>query len=56
MGCPDFNCIKATALQFCADGKAHRISEVFQVLASEFKLAEQDFEIKRVDSDYFEEG
>jgi restriction system protein len=42
MPVPEFNQIKAPALQFFADGKAHRISEVFQVLAGEFKLTDQD--------------
>src|SRR5205823_7332068 len=39
MPIPEFNEIKAPALEFFADGKEHRISEVFEVLANHFKLS-----------------
>jgi hypothetical protein len=42
MPVPEFNEIKAPALEFFADGKPHRISEVYKVLAVHFKLTEQD--------------
>ena len=42
MSVPEFNEIKAPALQFFADGHAHKISEVFATLADHFKLSEED--------------
>jgi restriction system protein len=40
MPIPEFNEIKAPALQFFADGKPHRLAEVFEKLAPFFKLTE----------------
>lgn len=40
MPIPEFNEIKAPALQFFTDGKPHRISEIYEVLAGHFKLTE----------------
>jgi restriction system protein len=42
MAVPEFNEIKAPAMQFFADGKPHRVSEVYDVLAKHFNLTEQD--------------
>ena len=42
MPIPEFNEIKAPALQFFADGKQHKISEVFAVLADHFNLTEDE--------------
>lgn len=42
MPIPEFNEIKAPALQFFTDGKPHKISEVFTVLAEHFKLTEEE--------------
>lgn len=40
MPIPEFNEIKAPALQFFADGKPHRLTEVFEKIALFFKLTE----------------
>src|SRR5271170_2888889 len=42
MAIPEFNEIKAPALQFFADGKLHKISELFEALANHFKLTEEE--------------
>jgi len=44
MPVPDFNEIKAPALQFFADGggQHHKVSEVYGVLAKHFNLTEQE--------------
>jgi len=42
MPIPEYNAIKAPALQFFADGKEHKISEVFEVLAGHFKLSDAE--------------
>lgn len=42
MAVPEFNEIKAPAMRFFADGKPHRVSEVYDVLAKHFNLTEQD--------------
>jgi restriction system protein len=42
MPIPEFNEIKAPALQFFSDGKPHKVSEVYTVLAPHFKLTEQE--------------
>ncbi len=42
MPVPEFNEIKAPALQFFADGEQHKLSEVFHSLATHFELTEQD--------------
>src|SRR3954452_17854346 len=42
MPVPEFNVIKAPALQFFADGNPHPISEVYSVLAEHFKLTEEE--------------
>lgn len=42
MPVPEFNEIKAPALEFFADEKPHKISEVYKVLVMRFKLTEQD--------------
>lgn len=42
MPIPEYNEIKAPALQFFADGKHHKISEVFPVLAQHFKLTDAE--------------
>lgn len=42
MPIPEFNEIKAPALQFFTDGAAHKVSEVYTTLASHFKLTEQE--------------
>src|SRR5947209_3201659 len=42
MPVPEFNQIKAPALQFFADGKQHRSAEVFQSLAKHFNLTEPE--------------
>jgi restriction system protein len=42
MPVPEFNEIKAPALESFADGKPHKISKVYKVLAVHFKLTEQD--------------
>jgi restriction system protein len=42
MPVPEFNEIKAPALELFADGKPHKISEVYKALALHFKLTEQD--------------
>ncbi len=40
MPIPEFNEIKAPAMQFFADGKPHRVSEIYDVLAKHFNLTE----------------
>jgi restriction system protein len=42
MAVPEFNEIKAPALQFFADGQPHRITEVYLVLAKHFALTDAD--------------
>jgi restriction system protein len=42
MPIPEFNEIKAPALQFFADGAPHKVSEVYIKLASHFKLTEEE--------------
>ena len=42
MAIPEFNEIKAPALQFFADGQPHRLSEIFDILAQEFKLTTEE--------------
>jgi restriction system protein len=42
MAVPEFNEIKAPALEFFADGRPHPTSEIFSVLAERFKLTEAD--------------
>jgi restriction system protein len=42
MPIPEFNEIKAPALQFFADCKPHKISEVFATLAGQFNLTEKE--------------
>lgn len=42
MPIPEFNEIKAPALQFFTDGLPHKIPEVYGVLAGHFKLTESD--------------
>jgi restriction system protein len=42
MAVPEFNEIKAPALQFFADGKQHRLPEVYKVLSGHFQLTEAD--------------
>jgi len=42
MPIPEFNEIKAPALQFFADAKPHKTSEVFTTLGEHFKLTEQE--------------
>jgi len=42
MAVPEFNEIKAPALQFFADGQAHRITEVYVALAKHFALSDAD--------------
>jgi restriction system protein len=42
MPVPEFNEIKAPALEFFADGKPHKTSEIFKTLAERFRLSEQD--------------
>ena len=42
MPIPEFNEIKAPAIQFFADGKQHKVSEVYEVLAKHFNLTEQE--------------
>jgi restriction system protein len=39
---PEFNEIKAPALQFFTDGKQHKISEIYSVLAKHFNLTEEE--------------
>ncbi|MEI9961962.1 MAG: winged helix-turn-helix domain-containing protein [Limisphaerales bacterium] len=39
---PEFNEIKAPAIQFFADGKLHRLAEVFETLAKHFNLTEAE--------------
>jgi len=42
MPIPEFNEIKSPAMQFFADGKPHKISEAFVVLAKHFSLTEEE--------------
>lgn len=42
MPIPEFNEIKAPALQFFADGKPHKISEIYDALAKHFNLTEEE--------------
>jgi len=42
MPIPEFNEIKAPAIQFFADCKPHKISEVFATLAGQFNLTEKE--------------
>jgi restriction system protein len=42
MPVPEFNEIKAPAMQFFADGKLHPLAEVFETLAIHFKLTEAE--------------
>ncbi|MGB7746736.1 MAG: restriction endonuclease [Verrucomicrobiia bacterium] len=42
MPIPEFNEIKAPALQFFTDGAPHKVSEVYTTLASHFKLTEEE--------------
>lgn len=42
MPVPEFNEIKAPALEFFADGKPHKTSEIFKTLGERFNLTEQD--------------
>lgn len=42
MPIPEYNEIKAPALQFLADGKPHKISELYQALAPQFNLTERE--------------
>ena len=42
MPIPPFNDIKAPALQFFADGKGHKMSEVYESLGNHFKLTEEE--------------
>jgi restriction system protein len=42
MPIPEFNEIKAPALQFFTDGTPHKVSEVYTTLASHFKLTEEE--------------
>ena len=42
MPVPEFNEIKTPAMQFFADGKSHRLAEVFATLAMHFKLTKAE--------------
>jgi restriction system protein len=42
MPVPEFNEIKAPAMQFFADAKPHRLAEVFEVLAKHFNLTQDE--------------
>jgi len=42
MAVPEFDKIKAPALQFFADGQPHKMSEVFSEVAKCFSLTESD--------------
>lgn len=42
MPIPEFNEIKAPALEFFADGKPHKVSEVYEVLGRHFNLTEAE--------------
>jgi len=42
MPIPEFNEIKAPAIQFFADGKPHKVSEIYDVLAKRFNLTEEE--------------
>lgn len=42
MPIPEFNEIKAPAIQFFADGQAHKISEVYAKLADQFNLTDDE--------------
>lgn len=42
MPIPEFNLIKAPALQFLADGVPHKLSEAYEALAGHFNLTEEE--------------
>src|ERR1700677_895473 len=42
MPIPEFNELKAPAIQFFADGKPHKVSEIYDVLAKDFNLTEEE--------------
>jgi restriction system protein len=42
MAIPEFNEIKAPAMQFFADGKLHKVSEVFEALGKHFALTPEE--------------
>jgi len=42
MAIPEFNEIKAPALQFLTDGHLHKLSDVYEALAKHFGLTEQE--------------
>jgi restriction system protein len=42
MPIPEFNEIKAPALQFFTDGQLHKVSEIYDVLSKHFKLTEDE--------------
>ncbi len=42
MAIPEFNEIKAPALEFFADGQPHKMSEMCRVVGERMKLTEQD--------------
>jgi restriction system protein len=42
MPIPEFNELKAPALQFFSDGAPHKLAEVFQVLAKHFKITQEE--------------
>lgn len=42
MAVPEYNEIKAPAMQFFADGRPHRLAEVFEALAKYFNLTEEE--------------
>ena len=42
MAVPEYNEIKAPAMQFFADGKTHRLAEVFETLGKHFDLTEAE--------------
>jgi len=42
MPIPEFNQIKAPALQFFSDGQPHHVTEVYDALAKHFQLTEAD--------------
>lgn len=43
MAIPEFNEIKAPALDFFADGKPHKTGEIFKVVGEQLKLSDQDY-------------
>src|ERR1043166_6633663 len=42
MPIPEFNEIKAPALQFFTDGKVHKLSEVYETLANHFNVTQEE--------------